>query len=290
MNSPYHPKILITGANGQLAKALAFQLRRNKNVLFTGRENLDITDKNALCDFLYNNKPEIIINTAAYTAVDAAEKNGAEAFAVNAEAVAAMAGIAKEINSSLIHISTDYVFDGKSREPYKETDAPNPVTVYGKSKLAGEKAVIESGIGRYAVIRTSWLYSNYGQNFYKTMLRLSEQKKEISVVIDQTGSPTYAPHLAAAILKTAENLHPENSGIYHYSDSGITTWHAFAKEIFRINNKNAEVKPITSQEYPTAAKRPSYSVLDTKKIKEVFGIDIPVWQKGVEKCNEESLQ
>ncbi|MEX2350055.1 MAG: dTDP-4-dehydrorhamnose reductase [Flavobacteriaceae bacterium] len=274
-------KILVTGGEGQLAQALKHVRGDNDICIFVDKNELDITSAEALEEFFKEHRPDVVINTAAYTQVDASESYPETAFSVNDVAVKNLAGICESYNCKLIHISTDYVFDGTAHQPYRETDPTNPVTVYGKSKRAGEEAIQNSKLKSYAIVRTSWLYSPYGHNFYKTMLRLAHSKNELSIVNDQKGSPTNALHLAEALLLIAHTLKPENSGLYHYCNGGQTTWFGFAKAIFEKHNLSIEVKPVTSEEYATAAQRPAYSVLDSNKIKKTFSLNIPDWQTAL---------
>lgn len=280
------PRIVVTGADGQLGRSLFDVLKNNSNAVFLTKTQLDICDESAVQKILKSLAPQVLINTAAYTNVDAAELDKETAFAVNATGVSTIAKICNEIKCKLIHISTDYVFDGTNQTPYKETDTPNPQTVYGKSKLAGEMAIKESGLQEYAIIRTSWLYSNYGKNFYTTMLRLATEKKEVAVVNDQTGSPTYAPHLAESVLKISQQLNSNTSGVYHFSDAGSITWYEFAKEIFKTNSISTPLKPISSEKFPTTARRPQYSTLNNFKVLKTFDISQHQWTSGIKKCYE----
>ncbi len=270
-------KIIVTGGEGQLAQALQQVRSENDQYIFADKNQLDITNREALEVFFEQHRPEVVINTAAYTQVDAAESYPEMAFLVNEIAVKNLIAVCEKHGCKLIHVSTDYVFDGTATQPYKETHATNPVTVYGKSKKAGEEALLNSTLQSYAIVRTSWLYSPFGHNFYKTMLRLAHTKKELSIVNDQIGSPTSALHLAEALLIIAHALQPENAGVYHYCNGGETTWFGFAKAIFEKHNLQLDVKPVTSGEYPTAARRPAYSVLDTEKIKNTFSLEIAHW-------------
>jgi len=279
MNDLKKQKILITGAGGQLGRTLKDYLRESDTVKYVSKAQLDIADFSAVRTYFKDFQPNICINTAAYTAVDEAEKKPDIAFNINAEAVANLAKCCKENSAKLIHISTDYVFDGEAKIPYKETDIPNPQTVYGKSKLAGEEAIKSSGLKEFAIIRTSWLYSQYGKNFYKTILRLSKERDVISVVNDQTGSPTYAPHLVEAIFKIAEKLNKDNSGIYHFSDEGNVTWFDFAVEIVKSKKLSVKVFETTSEAFKTLTKRPKYSVLDCDKIKNKFEVYNKKWKE-----------
>lgn len=286
MNDLKKQKILITGAGGQLGQTLKDFLSESDTVKYVSKAQLDITDFSAVRTYFKEFQPQVCINTAAYTAVDEAEKNPEVAFKINAEAVANLAKCCVEWRTKLIHISTDYVFDGEADSPYKETDKPNPQTVYGKSKFAGEEAIKNSGLNDFAIIRTSWLYSRYGKNFYKTILLLSKEREAISVVNDQTGSPTYAPHLAEAILIIAEKLSKENSGVYHFSDKGNSTWFDFAVEIVEIKNLPVKVLETTSEAFKTLVKRPKYSVLRCEKIGLIFRIEPNNWKEGLRKCFE----
>jgi len=273
--------ILITGSNGQLGRCLRDVIQNTQNFIFTDIEELDITDIDAVSNFVHENKINCIINTAAYTAVDKAESEPLIAFDINEEGVWNLAHVCMEQNVFLIHISTDYVFDGSATKPYKTDAHTNPVSVYGKSKLAGEKAILFEQIPS-AIIRTSWLYSKYGHNFMNTMLRLGKEKEEIYVVDDQFGAPTNAHDLAVAILQiihqTDKILQP---AIFHYANEGITTWYGFAKEIMKIAQLPCLVHPITTAEYPTPAARPAYSVFDLFKIKNQFDIQIPNWVESL---------
>ena len=268
--------ILITGANGQLGTELGALL---PDAIKTDRNELDITNADAVNRFVDKNKIDSIINCAAYTAVDRAEDDIQMAEKINAIGPRNLAASGAKI----IHISTDYVFDGTAHRPYSALDLPNPVSVYGKTKLSGEFAV-RNFAKIYAIIRTAWLYSPYGSNFVKTMLRLGHEKTEINVVADQIGTPTYAADLARAIVKILPLLNEKNSGIYHYTNNGVCSWYDFATEIMTMSGLKCRVNPIKTEQYPTRATRPAYSVLDKSKIKEVFDVDIPHWRAGLEKC------
>ncbi|PKB42622.1 dTDP-4-dehydrorhamnose reductase [Cellulophaga sp. RHA19] len=261
-------KILVTGANGQLGKCI-YDVAKGYpeySFHFKSSKDLDITDNEALQKLFIKEKYNYCINSAAYTAVDKAESNKEAAFLVNAKAVKFLAEVCKKTETTFIHISTDFVFDGTKTSPYTETDTPNPINVYGESKLKGEEYIQEI-LSEYFIIRTSWVYSEYGNNFVKTMLRLGKEREELSVVNDQIGSPTYAGDLANVILKIIETR-SVNYGLYHYSNEGEISWFDFAKEIFRINNINIKLSPIKSEEYPTPAKRPNNSVMVNKKAME----------------------
>lgn len=276
------PLIIVTGAEGQLAQALQKQSLGEK-VLYFSKKDFDLSDFDQMEAVFLKYKPTLIINTAAYTKVDDAEKNQTQAMAVNATGVGKLAKLCQAHNCKLIHISTDYVFDDKKGSPYLEEDKTNPTTVYGHSKLVGENLILNSELPALAIIRTSWLYSEFGHNFYRTMLRLATTHTELKVVNDQTGCPTNANDLAKAIATIASQLSKENSGIYHFSNAGTTTWYAFAKAIFKKHRLNVSVLPVTSDQFPTAAKRPQYSVLNHDKIKRVFGLEIEDWETSLKK-------
>ena len=278
-------KILVTGGNGQLAQCLKdVVINENEfNVDFQDLPALDITNKQQLESYFSKNELDYCINCAAYTAVDLAEEQSDLAYAVNAEGPKNLAEVCKKYQVKLLHISTDFVFDGKKQTPYIETDMPNPLGVYGVSKWQGER-YIQEVMEDYFIIRTSWLYSEYGNNFMKTMLRLSETRDEISVVSDQIGAPTYAGDLAEVLIKIILSS-PPNYGVYHYSNSGTISWYDLAVEIFKQFGKKIEVKPIKTKDYPTAAKRPKYSVLDTTKIENNFNCTIKDWQGSLDKTN-----
>lgn len=278
--------ILVTGANGQLGSEIR-DLATNfieLNLVFKDLPDLDICNFLELEQFVDENKIDSIINCAAYTAVDKAEEDSVIAQKVNAEGVLNLVNVLKKVNGKLIHISTDYVFDGESFLPYKESDPVSPVGVYGNTKREGELAVINSDIDGL-VIRTSWLYSSYGNNFVKTMLRLGESKDELGVIFDQVGTPTYARDLALSCLTILSNKKINSKGnLYHFSNEGVASWYDFAKAIMAIGNVNCKVNPIETKEYPTPAKRPHYSVLNKSKIKNDFGIEIPYWRDSLKEC------
>jgi dTDP-4-dehydrorhamnose reductase len=276
-------KALVTGGNGQLAQCLKEIVKYHDelDITFQDLPDLDITNKQKLESYFSNNELDYCINCAAYTAVDLAEEQSELAYAVNAKGPKYLAEVCQKHQATLIHISTDFVFDGKKQTPYIETDAPNPLSVYGASKLQGERSIQET-TEAYFIVRTSWLYSEYGKNFIKTMLSLSETLNEISVVSDQFGSPTYAGDLAEVLIKIILSS-STNYGVYHYSNSGAISWFDFASEIFKQFGKKIEVKPIKTKDYPTAAKRPKYSVLDTTKIENNFDCTIKDWQVSLNK-------
>lgn len=269
-------KILITGANGQLGTELQNLLPQ---AIATDANILDITDFAAVSDFVKENKIDTIINCAAYTAVDKAEDDVDLAYKIN---VIGAENLAKT-SCKLIHISTDYVFDGTGHQPYLPEDKTNPVSVYGRTKAEGEMKVLQNS-SLAIIIRTAWLYSSYGNNFVKTMRRLGVEKESINVVSDQIGTPTYAGDLAQAIVKILPQINHSNCGIYHYTNEGVCSWYDFAYKIMNLSGIDCKVNPIKSAEYPTKAKRPFYSVLDKEKIKKVFDIEIPYWMESLVKC------
>jgi dTDP-4-dehydrorhamnose reductase len=278
--------ILVTGANGQLGSELKdlSSLYPNDTFIFTDVAELDICNHGTVKEFIVKNEINIIINCAAYTAVDKAEEQENLANAINHLAVANFAQIAKDINIKLIHISTDYVFDGTNYIPYQETDKSNPQSVYGQTKLDGELAIHKINPASTIIIRTSWVYSNYGNNFVKTMLRLGKERKELGVIVDQIGTPTYARDLAKTILEILPKINNKNIEVFHYSNEGVCSWYDFANAIFEIKGLNVKVNALETFQYPTAAKRPSYSVLNKSKIKNKFQIDIPNWKDSLIVC------
>lgn len=279
--------ILVTGANGQLANEIK-RITTNYpfcRFLFTTREELPVENVEAIKVFFEKNKIDYCINCAAYTAVDKAESEKQKAFLINADAVGELAAICDVHQTKLIHISTDYVYDGSSNIPLKEGAATLPVNVYGESKLKGEELAQNKNLSTL-IIRTSWVYSSFGNNFVKTMLRLFKERNEINVINDQLGSPTYAGDLAEVILEFIEKREQGNdfSGIVNYCNSGATTWYAFAEEIKGLVKSNCIIDPIPTSSYKTAAKRPLYSVLDTSQIKEWLQLEIPNWKESLKKC------
>jgi len=279
--------ILVTGANGQLGmelRAIAPSYSQY-NFLFTGKEELPIEDVEAVKKYFAQQPIAFCINCAGYTAVDKAETEKEKALLVNGTAVGELAAVCKANKTQLIHISTDYVFNGEACTPYKETDPTSPINIYGESKLKGEELALQNDPSSI-IIRTSWLYSSYGNNFVKTMLRLMKERDSIKVVSDQFGCPTYAADLAETILvliekrATVDGQHP----ILHYANNGKASWYEFALAIKELSGSNCTIDPITTSEYPTVAKRPQYSVLDTRKIRQVLNISVPTWQASLEKC------
>jgi len=282
--------ILVTGSNGQLGNELRVkseELRISDKFYFTNRNTLDITDFEKVKKFCKENKITHIINCAAYTAVDKAEDEKEQANLINHIAVKNLAQISKKLNISLIHISTDYVFDGTNHIPYKEYDKVSPNGVYGQTKLDGEKAMKEINPKNSIIIRTSWVYSSFGSNFVKTMLDLSKKLDKLGVIYDQVGTPTYAKDLAKTILDILPQIKANDVEIYHYSNEGVISWYDFAKAVFEINNIDIEVNPIETKDYPTIAIRPNYSVLNKSKIKDEFSIIIPYWKDSLKECLKE---
>ena len=277
--------VLVTGSNGQLASCIKDLEKQYKNLklIYTDYQELDICDLNQLNTFFKSNsKIHYCINCAAYTAVDKAETDVDKAYEINAQGAKNLAIVCREFDVVLIHISTDFVFDGQKTAPYNEADIPNPISVYGAYKLKGE-VEIQKTVKEYFIIRTSWLYSEYGTNFMKTMLRLAETRDEINVVSDQIGTPTYGGDLAKVIL-TIINSKSTGFGLYHYSNEGVTSWYDFAKAIFEASNLKIKTNPIKSAAYPTPAKRPAYSVLDKTKIKNTLRTQAPFWSESLQKA------
>jgi dTDP-4-dehydrorhamnose reductase len=284
--------VLVTGSNGQLGQAIQSIVGNYPSIdfVFCSSSELDITSLNE-CDAVFQkHKPQFCINTAAYTAVDKAESQPDKANLINVIGIKNIAEVCKKHNSTLIHISTDFIFDGTSVIPYSEKDSPNPTSVYGQTKLNGEIA-IQNVLEKHFIIRTSWVYSQFGNNFMKTMLRLGKEKDSLSVVNDQIGTPTNAVDLAETLILIIRTQHltPNTKnlyGVYNFSNEGQCSWYDFASEIFKINNIKINLKGIPTEEYPTAAKRPKYSVLDKTKIKTTFGIPIENWRDSLKKCTQ----
>lgn len=282
--------VLVTGLNGQLGSELKELIQNttstieNYNFYFLTSQELDITQHAKVKEFITDTEIKIIINCAAYTAVDKAESDAEMADKINHLAVENLAQISKEKKIKLIHISTDYVFDGKNYKPYNEDDKTHPNSVYGVSKLAGEKAIIEINPLNSIIIRTSWVYSSYGNNFVKTMLRLGKEKASLGVIFDQVGTPTYAKDLAKTILEILPKIQNSKVNIYNYSNEGVLSWYDFAKEIMRMAKLECVINPIETVEYPTPATRPHYSLLNKSKIKKEFDIIIPYWKDSLDEC------
>lgn len=283
-------KILVTGASGQLGKSIRdASYNSDLEFVFTdvvaeeGVAVLDVTDEAAVNSLVSEHGFDAIVNCAAYTDVDKAESDSECASRLNVHAPAVLAKAAAEAGSLLVHISTDYVFDGAGCVPYKEDMGASPLSVYGRTKLSGEQAVEASGC-RYLIIRTSWLYSNYGRNFFRRMVDLTAERPTLKVVSDQVGTPTWASDLADAIVAILESGRTYENGVYHYSDEGVCSWYDFAKEICAGVGHICDIQPCSSADYPTVAQRPSFSVLDKTKFKNTFGIEIPHWRESLLSC------
>lgn len=287
-----NPKnVLVTGANGQLGSELrrvTVNHEANLNFIYTDVAELDITNRQAVEQFVKDNNIKYIVNCAAYTAVDKAEDDIELCYKINRDAAENLGIAATNNNARVVHVSTDYVFDGTNTRPYVETDPVSPKSVYGKSKQEGE-AILLKTCPESIVIRTAWLYSIFGNNFVKTMIRLGKERDSLNVVADQTGTPTNAADLAKAIVKILDHseAYQFNSGIYHYSNEGVTTWFDFTKAIHKDADVACNVSPITTDQYPTRASRPQYSVLDKSKIKETFNLSIPQWEDSLKRCIDE---
>ncbi len=284
--------ILVTGANGQLGTELRNVTAGSRDkyifsdiISLSGAEtlNLDITDIDAVRIVCESEKIDVIVNCAAYTNVDKAEDELSMAMLLNCTAAGNLAKVSAEMNATLIHISTDYVFNGDVPMPCAEDWPTNPLGVYGSTKLAGEKEVEKSG-SRSIIIRTAWLYSPYGKNFVKTMLRLTEERDSLKVVFDQVGTPTYARDLATLITRIIEDRRLDKTGIYHFSNEGAISWYDFAKAICELGGNVCDILPCHTEEYPSRARRPRFSVLDKTKTKETFGVDIPYWRDSLASC------
>lgn len=279
-------KLLIIGSNGQLGNEIRVLSEKypQHQFFFTDVAELDITDISAIENFVSENKIQGIINCAAYTAVDKAEDDVELCYKINRDAVKNLGETAQKFGLKMVHVSTDYVFDGTNHIPYTEEMPMKPLGVYGKSKLEGEQ-VLQNSFAEAVIVRTSWLYSSFGNNFVKTMLKLGRERNELNVIFDQVGTPTYAGDLADSILKiiSSEEIIP---GIYHFSDEGVCSWYDFTKTIHRIANIQCNVKPIESKDFPAKVTRPNYSVLNKAKIKKTYGIEIPHWEESLRKCIE----
>ncbi|HIP30280.1 MAG TPA: dTDP-4-dehydrorhamnose reductase [Campylobacterales bacterium] len=277
--------VLVTGAKGQLGSEIeAISKEYHYNFFFTSRDELNVTDSEAINTFIQKHYINVIINCAAYTAVDKAEEEQELADNINNKAVQYLAKISKEKNIKLIHISTDYVFNGENFRPYVESDSTNPNGIYGETKLNGENAFIEINPKNSIIIRTSWVYSSFGANFVKTMLRLGKDRDELGVIFDQVGTPTYAKDLARTILEILPKIENESVGVYNYSNEGVLSWYDFAKEIMKMAKIECKINPIETKDYPTPAKRPHYSLLNKSKIKKEFNIEIPYWKDSLNEC------
>lgn len=280
--------ILITGANGQLGHEMQRVAKEsNDNYIFTdvaeGYENLDITDLEAIRKMVKANNVEIIVNCAAYTNVDHAESDFDTANLINNTAAGNLATAMKEVEGTLIHVSTDYVFQGDRNIPCREDWPTNPLGVYGKTKLAGEKAIEATGC-QHIILRTAWLYSQWGKNFVKTMQSLTASKDSLKVVFDQVGTPTFAGDLADAIAHIINTRQLDKTGIYHFSNEGVCSWFDFAKIICELSGNTCDIQPCYSEEFPSPVKRPHFSVLDKSKLKSTFGIRVPYWTDSLKKC------
>ena len=287
------PLILVTGSRGQVGSELA---KLSSDIprfdfLYIDKDDVDLGDKVAFSDYTEGKKINYIINCAAYTAVDQAESDEANALLINAKVPGMLAEFCQTSNTRLLHISTDYVFEGNGNVPLTELNQPNPSSVYGKTKLQGEKEILDKLNNAY-IFRTAWVYSVFGKNFLKTMLSLAKTRAQVSVVYDQVGTPTNARDLAWMILTVIENIELGNDfpGVYHYTNEGVTSWFDFATAIFKIADLPTDVAPIPTSDYRTAAKRPVFSVLDKTKIKKTFNISIPHWMESLEKTINELKQ
>ena len=281
--------VLVTGADGQLGremKALTGRLNLPFRFLYTDANELDITDRQQIVSYVNDYQIQYIVNCAAYTAVDKAEEDVEKAYVVNAAAVENIARVAGQYGVKVIHLSTDFVFDGKSSVPYTEKMTADPLSVYGQSKLKGEEALQEHA-GEWIILRTSWLYSEFGSNFVKTMMRLMNEREQLSIVADQRGTPTYAADLAEMILHMLQHAEENEwkSGVYHFSNRGETTWFGFAQEIRKLAGlERCVLIPIKTEDYSSAAERPAYSVMDLSKICHTFSVEIPPWEEALGRC------
>lgn len=280
------PKILVTGASGQVGSELQVlsKMYPQYDFIFADRNALDLGNLCVMQDFFESNRFDTIINCAAYTAVDKAESEPDLADTINHRFVSMLAKIAKIQRIALIHISTDYVFNGRNHRPYVENDPTDPQGVYGRTKRDGENAILSVAPSNTVILRTSWVYSSFGNNFVKTMLRLGKERESLGVIFDQIGTPTYARDLAKVILDILPKIKNESPEIYHYSNEGVASWYDFSKAIFELSEVGCAINPITTDQYPTPAKRPHYSLLNKAKIKADFGITVPYWRDSLKEC------
>ncbi len=292
-------KILIIGKNGQLGKSinkiiLKNQLHNHNQFVFTSRKELDLSIKDSIINYFNTNQFDIVVNCAAYTAVDKAESEEKKAKILNHIAIQEIALLLKNKKTKLIHISTDYVFDGEGKKPYKENDPPNPINVYGRTKLLGELAIIKNMPKNALIIRTSWLYSEFNVNFVTSMLRLGSERNQLSIVSDQIGAPTYAVDLAKTILTITQNetfIKPNQpTQIYHYSNLGSCSWFDFAKKIFELANINCKISPIKTKDFDSQAKRPLFSIMNKNKILNTFDLNISNWKESLNECIKEIIK
>lgn len=277
-------KILVTGSHGQLGTELNFlsSMLQKYTFVFAGKDDLDISDETEVRKLFNAEKFDVLINAAAYTAVDKAETEAEAAFRINAQAASLLAQVTREMNCRLVHLSTDFVFDGTIARPLNESDTTAPLGVYGASKLEGEE-LVSANHPEAIILRTSWVYSSFGNNFVKTILRLCRERESLKVVYDQVGTPTYARDLAAAILQII-NSDQWHSGLYHYSNEGVASWYDFAIAIRDFAGLSTTILPIETYQFPTSAARPKYSVLNKMKFKDTFGLSIPYWRESLQKC------
>ena len=276
--------ILVTEGNGQLGNEMRVVSKESRNrYIFTDVVELDITNLEAIRYMLKMERVDVVVNCAAYTNVDRAEEDEIMADLLNNKAAGNLAVVAKEVGATLIHVSTDYVFQGDKNTPYKEDCETSPLGVYGRTKLAGERSIQATGCN-YLIFRTSWLYSSYGKNFVKTMQRLTRDKNSLKVVFDQVGTPTYAGDLAAIIYKVIEKDMLDKQGIYHFSNEGVCSWYDFAQEVCELSGNACNIEPCHSDEFPSKVKRPNFSVLDKTKVKETFGAKVPYWKVSLKHC------